>query len=745
MRLRLQAVLLTYVTRPMVWVVGGIYLLVLGIAFYPVMNPRQVHSTQAAYPGGTGSIGAKLYLNGADQDFERGAFHHQITAVEIRWLTSGSTAPAEDELKFESTLRRLLVCRNLKSLEINRAGRFSDGEISAMSELRRVEHLALHGVTVTPHLWDGLARLPQLRQLDLSGCMLEGGYPGLESMSKVETLILGSPGAGGIIERDAPMTSELRRLPRLKTLVLGAYSSRETHTSPRSSLRLPPLIDSIEDFNAIPTLRTLYVNEAAAEFPGFVELQRKLPRIAVRPAYVDMGRFGWIFAILLLNSLLMGLISAQLHSHFAHPAAHLIPGYLWPHLIPPVGLWLFSQVHIILLTAKGVSTAVALGVQGACWAVICGLGAASTLSQLAPRRHRWIGSLIGMTAVSVIPLTMLGAIRAPSGLDWHLRGHQPLLTLLFILFGMALPLLALLLSGRLYSMYLERGFNSPPLNLDPVAIQAWQQHVHWQHDKASVRRPYWMQWLLGESLESAIRQSQLPGWRRRLRLWIAGNNMNGKFFPVLLIGIGLSLYAAERMVQSASDEMAPQPLDLRLLLAMSVGLIDLPLVAFLTKWRARRQFFQMESMRPVSRNQFVSQITGAMAWDMIPQGLVYLSLIGWYVTRADATQLNSGWVAAMILIAVARWSLSFGIVFWLILIRRDWLVIMIGFLMGYGLILINIGGCFLLLSLLGVQPIPPDMPDFGPGLAAGSAVAVGLVACLMVGAARLKFQRSEFA
>ena len=742
---QLNAVMLTYVTRPMVWAIGGIYLLVLMVSgFYSVGSSQKV--LQAAFPDDSGSYESTLRLEGAKavQDFEQGTFSRRTTKVRIRWYLADSTVPHGEIRITPSGLRSLKECKHLKSLQIKHEGSLSEDEVQAISELQQLTRLSLHGVRVTSLVWQHVARLSRLKYLDLSGCIIDGDAPQLESMAFLQTLILGTPEHGGIQSRGTSFFEEIHRFPNLQTIVLGDYHNPFVRVPEREAL-LPvasPLLVSIEALRAVTSLRTLYVNDQSFGFPGFEELKATLPNVAVRPAFVDVRRMSRLLVIVFLNAAVLGLIAVQSRIHFAHPGAHLIPAYTCPHLAPPLFLWIGSIVNIFPLLASGVPIIPSIGVHAACWVSMTGCVVVGSLLQWIARLPRWISTPVSAVTGAVLgggfPLMILAVFIFPSSFDWYLRGNEPWVAFALIVFGGVLPLIAILRSRRLYSVYLENGCDSPVLGLDFASIRTMQQRAYQRND---MLRRSWPQWMLGAKLETVIAKSIDGGWRERCQLWIAGNAFSGRVVP-LRMGLGVLMFVPAQIVQFG---FADYQSDLLPLMLICVLIPDFGMIFFLKQWWVRRSLSGMELLRPNSRQQYVRQIMSAIAWDLGPQGCVYLSLFAMLTTLADSTRMSVGWGIAMLLVALSRWVLVYGIILWLLLIRRDWLVFVTAVFAVYGLLFVNVGMLMLQASVLGVQNLPPDLPESWPGLVAGIATVTGLIGAVVVVAAYRRWQKIEMA
>lgn len=751
---RLAYVLLNYMTRPMVWAVGGIYLLVLGavlIATIQDLGPRQLRSRQQSYPEFS-TLGRTLYLGNRRivLEFDQGRFDATVNSIVIQWPAEFSAGLLTSELEsVDATrppvfsarhLRLLQQCRRLRNLTLHSAKDLGDDELRALGDLRQLQGLSLIGCDIRPELWRQLARLPELRFLDLSGSTLRGGCPDLEQLTQLETLVLGSPAGGGIIEFDFPFFPELHRLPRLKSLVLRDYvPARElSQVNPkvandRPAFSSPPAVDAlndnIEQIQAISTLQTLFVNDDSPSFAGFDELQRQLPRVRVRPAFIDVDRQFAIVGLFGLNAVLLFLLAIQAQSQFSHPAAHLTPNYVGPHVTPLIGLWIFGVlVHSIPLCVRGVPLDAAVGFNLLCWGLMCGLSAGGTLMNFKPKIMRRVMIPLALTSIGWGPLAM-GLLKwNRSSIDWYLRGREPVWAWLFIASGIALSVVTLRRMLRLHSIYLERGISSPPLSLDPAARAAWHQQIPGQED-ARIQPLCWR-------LDRVIAKARQPGWRLRSNLWIAGNVINGNLITMSALGIGagLAVIANYGMDWMRDFLMLQHPV----CLLLSILLPDIMVLAVVMHWRQRRRYFAMESLRPVSRSEFAGQIGRAIAWDLSPLGGVYLSVLTWYVVAADPSRWSWGWTFAMLAVFVARWIAIYGLALWAITIRRDWVLVLAAVIGGYALLFVNIGIAFLQSPVLGVQFPAPDLPNIGVAGLAG--MGLGFV-LLMSASARFAYRR----
>ena len=736
---RLGHVLLNYATRPMIWVLGALYLVCLCGTLSDTIRPQN-SPLQAAYPG-MSNWGPTLYLNHpqAFHALAQGGLEIRSPSVEVDWqagvmgmaMQPRQPATTGGKPDFSSTLfQRLKATRKLRALTIRSLTETTADDIQGLGDLQQLEAVALIQCDVTDKVWQQLGRLPRLRYLDLSGCNLHGDYPNLESLAHLQTLILGSPAAPGFVEHDSPFLPELSRFPRLQTVVLSDSYSVETmrQTKGADGNSVPrtvhPLIENVDHLRASASLRSLFVDDRSPVFVSFDRLQVQLPQVKTRPAFVDVDRQMLFLMIFILNCLLLFLIALQIQSQFSQATCHLIPNYHWPHLIPPIALAIVGvAIHCIPLLSRGVPVGAALGVNLLCWGLLCALLLVGLLNSIDPKFKPWIMIPFAITAAGWFPVGLFVLQLGRSSVDWYLRGNDPAWAALFILGGLATALLTLLQSTRLYAIYAERGISSPPLSLDPVQMAQWQQQVAWRNS-GSIPGGKW----ISRRLERAISNSTRVGWRPRSNLWIAGNIQNGTTI-LLMMGFGIALlsYGCWLTPVGASINLEALP-GSPMFLVLTVFLPDVLIIPMASIWRGRRKTFAMESLRPVSRREFARQIAVAIAWDLVPLAIVYAVVLAWYVIHADAEKWSPAWTGAMILVFLARWLLTVGMILWTIVIRRDWVLLLVVVISGYTILFANLAIIFLQGPVLGIRELPPDLPSISVTMLTGMALGLGLIA-----------------
>lgn len=736
---RLAYVLLSYATRPLVWLLASIYLTVLGISLWTAANDfysQRVNPLQAAYPV-VDTTSHQLVLSNPKifADFENAKVDRNVTHVEIRWPAAEGVSDAAIRAAFPFSIRYLQELKlypQLRSLSLISPPPLYPDEIRAIGDLTRLDSLQLIDCDVPAEFWLQIGKLPRLRYLDISGSRLRGGYPELEKVTQLETLVLGTFAYRQFTERDVPFLPQLKRFPRLKTVVIQNYSSTVKKSDANRVIAATPtvhnpLVDNLDDLRVIPKLQTLFVNDQLWDFPGFTVLQQKVPTVRVRPAYIDVERMYWFLVLLILNNVILMLIGMQLHSQFSQSFSRLIPNYAAPHVIPVVCLWLFCiVVHSIPLWVAGVSVSAAVALNLLCWSFSCGFGAFGAAVSLEDSRAKPLIKPWAIAAAAWGPLAVVVVRWNMSAIDWYLRGGEPLFTWFLIVSGIVIPAIALRQSLRMNATCLERGVSSPPISLDPVAMSAWQQSIYPQ--KAGGQRG-WFCWLTTFDVDQLIARSQQTGFVSRSRLWIAGNPVTGNvtFQVALFTAVLIWLTHRWNTNESAQWFSFHDPA----MLMSSFLFPDVSVIVLASIWRGRRKLFAAESLRPLSRTEFARQIAHAIAWDLVPLALIYLAVLIWYVIVSNPERWSWSWTFGMALVFAARWLAIFGLLLWSIAIRRDWVLILAVFVAGYGLIFANIAIIFVQARVFDVGSLPSDLPDIGvPGLVLCAAL-LGLAASII--------------
>jgi hypothetical protein len=734
---RIAQVLVTYLTRPAFWVLGTLYVIgavALANSGFTRVGPQQ--SVAAALPQSMQTL--NLTDVESIQRFEAGTFDRSVRAATIFWHNESAegSKPVRvwpdgrlEEITYPpfsaKHLRQLKECRRLRTLALQFRGYLTEDEWQALGELDQITALKYDGV-VSPFGMRQIARLRKLQFLDLSGCTFDAGLEDLESLASLQTVVLDN-----FVENRVHVLGQLRRLPHLRTLVATHY--REAGSIiPRAIW-----ISNLDDLRAATGLERWFVDEQARGFPGFDALARELPGIAVRPVQIDIVRQMACIMVGMLTGILVFLLALQLNSQFAHPAARLTPGYAVPHLIPATVLWLCSVlVPACLLASAKIPLLPLVAVSTAIWLVIgspfLNFDPLARTQRASPRWRRRIIFSIQIMGVLGLFLMLLVMVRNPSGIDWFLRGHQPGLAIVMIIGGVLGYVLFVRKSYGAQVEFQEAGMGTPALGFILSQRSARQAQVVRRQQQGGGAIPlFWIR--LDRQLARAIDQAGQPGWRRRSNLWIAGNAFDGKlalacclvFFVmtgsgslVAALGRGMDFEFADFDTNPQGPPFAMAPLMFPDFCFACLGLV----------WRGRRHLLAIESLRPVSRRQLVRELMTALAWDCAPMVWLYVAVVAALTCLADAQTWTPLWTVALAVYLAAHTALACAVISWLNTIRRDWVAGLAGFVIGCVFLCAGVGSAMLFMPALGINRLPPDLPNLSHWRLLGLGLAWGAVA-----------------
>jgi hypothetical protein len=738
---RISQVLVTYVTRPAFWVLGGLYAVaVVAVALWDFSRgaPRQ-----SVAPGPPQSM-QTLNLTDVEsiQKFDAGTFDRNARAVTIFWhneIAEGSKPVRiwPDGRREVITyppfsakhLRQLKECPRLKTLILQFRGSLTDDEWQALGELDQITALKYDGA-VSPFGMRQIARLKKLNFLDLSGCTIDEGLEKLRSLEHLQTLVLDN-----VVEKRAHLLGQLRDLPHVRNFVASHYRKSGSNM-PRGIW-----ISDLDEIRAATGLQKWLVDDQSGGFPGFEVLARELPGIVVRPVYVDLARQDKCLPVGLLTGILIFLLALQMGSQFSHPGARLTPGYTLSHLVPATGLWLCSVlVPVCLLASAAIPVLPLVGISMAIW---LGIGSLILIMDLLARTQRatphWRRRImipIQTASVFWLPLVLLTLLRNQSAFDWFLRGHEPGLAIAMIIGGVLSYGLFVRKTYRAQVELQEAGMGTPPLGLSPSRGAAWQAQFVWRQQRDGGTQ--WSWWnLLDRRLARAIDQAGQPGWRRRSNLWIAGNTLNGKHALacclVVCVFMGVMSLAPEiwrgmdfEFSDFITNTQGPPT-------AMMLMMFPDFCFAYLgVNWRGRRRLLAVESLRPLSRRQLVREMMTAFAWDCAPLACFYLAVVAAFTYLADPQQWSPVWSVALAVYLAAHMAVACGVISWLNTIRRSWVTALAVIVIGYAFLFAGVGSAMMFLPTLGIKMLPPDLPNLSHWLLLGIGLVWGLAALAII-------------
>ncbi|MCA9075394.1 MAG: hypothetical protein KDA93_10195 [Planctomycetaceae bacterium] len=691
MRERLLAVAKTYWTRPLVWVLGVIWLGFLIAPFmlaqgsrtrpsHPVielppatinkleqLNYVREHGLEAEVKG--------LRLDRLWADFARG----DAVWNEERQAWEASALPIQMDVAFDVVEELpnvdVLVCDHLL---------LTPTGLTRLGHLTRISQLSLSGVQLydeSAALGSGkaqihrlaaddlvaLSRLTQLEVLDLSQCDFTGGLHHLAGLPKLHTLILSSSEN----LNDAAL-ADLAQLPHLQTLVISPIYVGRQKGYPEKVVT----DEGLETLANVPQLSTVYVGTSGAFSQPVDKLQAILPNVSVRRGFYDEKRVR-TFVMLELQACVVLSLLLCLHvlGQFSLPTAHLVPRFATAHLQHPI---LLMAIHIAVLTALAVSHKAALlpslSLVTVSLAIILWLGYGITSDS--PRRvasgstnGQWIALPILILVFGSLPMTFA----FPTQLDAFLLGDA----------GWLASLLLLLLGGVGVLTWCQRctGEAQRFAAVGVTTVFSWGDHVRHQHDLqakvlSSKKENRWLRF--GRRfLEAALRQPRM-GHAVSLRLWRAGVTRTELFMAYMVVPFlaPLLLFRWSRIVpQSPFESGSSDPYMAFLPVLMMIPLMGLCQVG--NSWRQRLPGLGAESLRPMTREHLRRLMFLGVAWDLVPPLVVFWGIVGVVISRGsllDETMLVQVAITALNLFGLIGF---YVFMMWMLLIRRWWIILLV--------------------------------------------------------------------
>jgi hypothetical protein len=684
-------IVVTYVTRPMVWALVGTAIFALVIDL--LVGQIQPRST-TAYPSPPEpqlAVCSKKTL----EEVRAAGRESEVDSIGLSSLWFSMHRKEEDQrpnrappaalqeaLKNspgEDYYRVLDEFPNLRQVEYTCFGEPTGFE--RVAQLADVEYLTLYGCKLD------LARLRswrKLRELILYSSAPPEHVSALASLPDLETIEFHSRMA-----INDELLAELAALPNLKVLVLnfGYYFPFE-----------PRLTRS--GFNALagsPSLETVYIGGRRELGDELITVARQaLPKLNITPAIHQSKMWGRDYFHVFPFALLAMAIGGQLSSQFRSPLRQLAPSFAPSHALAAV---------VSALVVIGLCT-VRLKANGAAWNPALAVSAAFVASYIASMAITSIGNLSSVQLqgvarssqlLSLVPIGLTIALFIPDGADGILHGGDVwVLVVLWLAAVTSFGLAAWLLS-RL--AYWSTGVNSLPTK----SIR----------EQFLVGGRYRENWLFGghdreEQIEAWSRRAPEDwSWWRRIERWRFGNP------PLPVVRIMLFTAAIVVGVQAAVRWNAgPNRLSLSGSLCFA-GFMSLAMVTMQVSimWRTRLSVLPLEMMRTCARRALGFEWITAFIVDLLP-GVATASIIAalglnwempsrvdWKAVPSDLTIL----LPVALIVTVALGAL-------IVVVERLWLAIVLGGVFIWLMPMAVLGMAF----LVGVGRDEHGLPDITP-------------------------------
>ncbi len=402
---------------------------------------------------------------------------------------------------------------------------------------------------------------------------------------------------------------ELAQFPNLETIVIRNVD--------------PDVFDRsvIDMLRQLPSLRFLYVaqRKQGDPFAGFERIQLELPRVKVRPSQAQVYRFITMASALVGLFIWTLLMIAQVSTHYLPPFARLMPNFMTIHLAIDAVAWIAGLlISSYLIAAVGnhwlSSMALAQFLQFPFTSGLC-------LSVSRPNSHsRWTSSWMlhatwmSFTATIIVSpaLFVFGVLRV-SDVDWFLRGNNPIWMTVILIAAVLFLAEAIVRLVRLHTSWQESGRTIPALGLN------FKTHEKQSGVRGDLAANWSLAGWLASSQERRLDRLATKPFSKEApprSLWIRGNIVCG--WDGLKLAAGLSLIVCGFPLAELlfSGSVSRQYREILVLVAVLAG--GLASMMSSGNWLARRSTLVSESLRPLSRNNFIRKIWFALLLDMLP-------------------------------------------------------------------------------------------------------------------------------
>ena len=589
---RLYQVLLSYVTRPALWLFFAGWLLAV-YAGFSTLNPQgrwHTVSPQLSIPFG-------------------GIVNLQPASVTVQ--------PADSP---DASIMTLMIFSFDAIDQLKALGKAPDlppVDLPAfMQRFPNIEQVQVWGSYQRSGLWESLSRLPNLYSLSLLAAeQLPQDLSLLKRVSSIQQLQIDS-------KLLAIQPEVLSDLPQLKLLIISdsgwlddrclAAIAAHPHLQDLS-LQIGRFgrwtDDGFRKLNESRSLRRVWVPDETYNHEIYDRALHLLPSLSVRPATYAANRLGFLLIMLIACMILTFLVAIQLTAQFSQPFSHLTPHFAAPHLWPVLIPWLIMIgliVRGLLVYQTPFWAALSIGLFLS--SLVPGVMSLITLEQHVTLRFGRVGvSLVGVAIVLsfVVPIVIWPQLQL-SNLDLLLRGRVPLVSALLAACALLVPFLVGRNISQLANSFHEFGYASVP-----ASIFAWKD----------LRRNLPSQKPAKVSALPAASHRARP-WHRqqfwsRVWLWQSGNQQLLWRVAILMMAYQFLLLLGVRYL---NRQKSNAPMELAIFSGMTVCVMSCAAVmtTVISLWRLRRPMFALELLRPVTRTDFVRDLITAIGCSTLP-------------------------------------------------------------------------------------------------------------------------------
>lgn len=405
-----------------------------------------------------------------------------------------------------------------------------------------------------------------------------------------------------------------------------------------------------------PTLKEVYANWFYMDHVRKIKKSAFLPVRALPIAYSNnkiQAISGTVFSMVILFS----IVSLQLWAHFISPAARVVPHYLVPHRRVAVGI--FSAAALLfglalLRYSFGILPSLNLVLFSpafCCLIVIAQLSGKTYLKWLTVPMIVslfWFFLLFTYQAFKTIASTAI----------WFLWGQMPILSLIILGIEIAFIFWSLTKLSAVTDLVNE-SYTSVP------AFSPWDSQRSKQLQWKKNNRLFF--WLIDHGI-TGLKYRGASTWNM-VHLWRQGNSFRplaALTFFVLVAFFGL-LFQGMRWYLTGEELFPHNRIPLSVIFGGPCGMaILLPAIT----WWQRRKSLEVESMRPVSRKNFVKQLYLSLALD---HWLAVICLIG--LSLFDAPRGVTEVLGMFLLFGIAAPLWLIGMSSSVLAFKRSWVIV----------------------------------------------------------------------
>ena len=548
-----------------------------------------------------------------------------------------------------------LVYLNLNGFEL------TDANVDQICELPKLDALRVSGTSLPA---GAIQRFGQkVSQLELGALMLEAHADEIPQMSKVKLLALNLINATPDLIEHVVLVPQLQQLTLVESVNFEPYQGQSHKPRDRDSIDLNE--EQIALLRNHPTLEEVYADWFwMKHFRKFHESEF-LP-VRALPITYSKNKLRAIGVTIFAMALLFCILSFQLWGHFISHAAKVVPNYLVPHR--RVAMAIFSVVVLLfwftlLRYEFGILPSLSLIL---ILPAMCCLFSASQLSGINYLQWFILPAIFGFFLF--VPNIAGLVFQAIAGTAiWFLLGQMPAFTLFVIAIETVFIAWCLTKLPAITAMVNETYSSMPAFSpWDPERVK----QVWWKQDQVKKPRNFFL-WLMDHG---TTRLKYCGGSTLQMvHLWQQGNTFRPiKILLLLLMVVFLGLvFHGVRCLITGQQLIPENPGSFEVVFASPIGIaIILPAAI----WWQRRKSLDVESIRPVSRNNFAKQLYLSLALD---HWLAVICLMGVNIPRFfEAPHGKTEAFGLFLLIGIAGPLWMIGINSTVLVFKRSWVIVL---------------------------------------------------------------------